>query len=157
MKSDWEEGPQLMPACISKSPLHHYIGEPNSFWAEYKKECWNYLSNTEYKYTDNIKKQQIPKIQTMTFRDGAVAEEELWISRSLIPLIRLAFSFAIKVAAIYFPNMIYIGGIRDFYITVALQQLISCSSSTSLFVYKSNHLIGPSLSAFMYKVNKLIS
>ena len=93
-------------------------------------------NNTEYKKTDNIKKQQIPKIQTMTFKDGAVAEEGLWISWSLIPLIRLAFSFAIKVAAIYFPNMIYTGGIFDFYITVLLQQLTSSASSTSL--YKSS-------------------
>ena len=30
---------------------------------------------------------------------------------------------------------------------------VQCSSSTSLFVYKSNHLIGPSLSAFI-QVNK---
>ena len=77
-------------------------------------------NNTEYKKTDNIKKQQIPKIQTMTFKDGAVAEEGLWISRSLIPLIPLAFSFAIEVAAINFPNMIWTGrGMCDFYIVVS--------------------------------------
>ena len=101
MKSDWEEGPQLMPACISKSPLHHYIGEPNSFWAEYKKECWNYLNNTEYKYTDDIEKQKIPKNPTLIFREGA--EEGLWISRSLIPLIRLAFSLQSKLPQYTFP------------------------------------------------------
>ena len=71
----------------------------------------------------------------MTFKDGAVAwrDCESGESRSLIPLIRLAFSFAIKVAAIYFPNMIYTGGTCDFYITVALQQLTSSASSTSLY------------------------
>ena len=81
------------------------------FWVGYKKECWNDLNNTEYKYTDNIEKQQIPK----NIRDGAVEEEELWISRSLIALVHLTFSFAM-----FFPNMIYTGGIRDFYITVSL-------------------------------------
>ena len=43
-----------------------------------------------------------------------------------------AFSFAIEVDTIYFPNMIYTGDIRDFYITVSLQQLTSSASSTSL-------------------------
>ena len=42
------------------------------------------------------------------------------------------FQFTIKVAAIYFPNMIYTGGTCDFYITVALQQFTSSASSTSL-------------------------
>ena len=43
------------------------------FMSWIQKECWNDLNNTEYKYTDNIEKQQIPK----NIRDGAVEEEEL--------------------------------------------------------------------------------
>ena len=50
-----------------------------------------------------LKNNKYQKFRQWFLEDGAIAEEGLWISRSLIPLIRLAFSLQSKLPQYTFP------------------------------------------------------